>query len=84
MSYNIEGKVANQHPRGGVLSKVRCGKCNKTVYQPSIARIKIENSSYNIYHYVKQDYFIYETKSGRSIVYCSEYCRNKHNHRYSR
>lgn len=84
MSYNIDGKLANQPIRGGMLSQPKCAKCCKQVSVPkegSYADIA-GNTIYTIQSYLSTPHYIYETKSGRAVVYCSAYCRNKHNHRF--
>ena len=35
-----------------------------------------------VFHYVNSNYYIHETKKGYAVMYCSSYCRRKHNHRY--
>jgi len=85
MSYNIDGKIANQSPVFRLSNKPKCGKCSKQVVYPSkifflnhATKQKFVCSSY-----IGTEHFIYETKSGIAVVYCSEYCRNKHNHRFN-
>lgn len=86
MSYNIDGKIANQAPRNRFNSgnpKPTCEKCCKLIDVPEAAVLKTKTDEhYFVFHYIRKDHFIYETKSGHAVVYCSEYCRNKHNHRF--
>jgi hypothetical protein len=76
----IEGKLANQIPRCKFNTK--CEKCNKILSFPKIDHIVGESNTYYVYNYLDTSNFIYETSSGSSVVYCSKYCRNKHNHRF--
>jgi hypothetical protein len=84
MSYNIDGKVANQSTVLRLSGKVNCGKCCKIMKAPELAVISssVTKQVFNCASYIGTKYFIYETKSGIAVVYCSEYCRNKHNHRF--
>jgi hypothetical protein len=87
MSYSFEGKVVNQSTMSG--SKPSCSKCKKLVAPPNILMLSNPGqphgtTTYLVYHYLGTSQFIYETKSGRAVVYCSEYCRNKHNHRFAK
>jgi len=81
MSYSIDGKVSNQCVLTH-FSKPRCSKCNKTILAPSYTTMEANNRVFSISHYIGTAHFIYETKSGRSVLYCSDYCRKKHNHRF--
>ena len=63
----------------------------ESLYGPTIIKdgtIKPRARAYQIiYHYTtttedKRDYYIYASKRGSSVVYCSDYCRKKHNHRF--
>jgi len=88
---NTEGKIANQSPRFRFNSgdpKPTCSKCNTLVDRPTQQTLFVtdklhQKHNFIIFHYVNQLYFIYESKSGRAVVYCPEYCRNKHNHRFT-
>lgn len=85
MSYILDGKLANQCPEAVNLCtpKVHCEKCNKLVDFPERKFMSIGTEVFSIYHYLqKEDLFIYEAKRGRAVVYCSDYCRRKHNHRF--
>lgn len=84
MSYNIDGKIANQCPRlvNYTSAKSKCAKCSKLIEAPSVSVVNFNNKAYTIRDYLDTCNFIYETKSGIAVVYCSEYCRNKHNHRF--
>jgi hypothetical protein len=88
MSYNFDGKVANQSPRFRFNSgnpKPTCEKCQKVIDAPEGATLKLSpDTVYIVRHYLQKPQFIYETKSGYAVIYCSEYCRNKHNHRFNK
>jgi hypothetical protein len=85
----MDGKVANQRPRGKwilncVPVAVKCGNCSKILCAPTSAEVigfKFQQV-FQAYSYLGSKYFIYDTKSGRSICYCSDYCRKQHNHRF--
>jgi hypothetical protein len=82
MSYNFDGKIANQRPQ----NIPKCSKCGTELSQPDNGTFAETSgpSIYEAYSYLKTSFYIYETKSGRAVVYCSEYCRNKHNHRFQK
>lgn len=86
MSYNIDGKIANQEPTIRLSGKISCGKCSKLIPLPQ--RVVIESPHtkqvFDCASYIGTKHFVYETKSGTAVVYCSEYCRNKHNHRFNK
>lgn len=86
MSYTLDGKLANQSTSLRLSGKVSCAKCCKSIKAPEL--VVVDSSStdqfFNCTSYIGTDHFIYETKSGTAVVYCSEYCRNKHNHRFSK
>jgi hypothetical protein len=88
MSYNIDGKLANQTPFIKMSGKVNCAKCNKLIpaprYSVLLKHIDGVKFEYIIRDYIGQEYFIYESKSGTAVVYCSEYCKKKHNHRFKK
>lgn len=84
MSYNIDGKVANQSPSVKMDNTVRCEKCSKIFSAPLRSTMLTPPRGYIIRHYVHTSFFIYETKSGVAVVYCSDYCRKKHNHRFTK
>lgn len=81
----IEGKVVNQHPRSNISGAVKCGKCLKLIPKPkSFTITSLSDKVFLCYSYVDTLYWIYESKSGRSVVYCSKYCRGQHNHRFAK
>jgi hypothetical protein len=85
----IEGKIANQAPNRRLNSgypQPVCGKCRKLVENPSTATLAniTGTSIFTIYSYLETPNWIYESKSGSAVVYCSKYCRNKHNHRFNK
>lgn len=85
MSYNLEGKLANQLPSKLRLNgSVTCEKCGKVFNRPDPMIISAGNSVYDVQSYLGTERFIYETKSGHSVVYCSDYCKRKHNHRFQK
>lgn len=79
----IEGKLSNQSTKQNMSGKALCGKCSRMIPRPSVTYLSVDGSSYSIYSYLGTDRYLYESKSGQSIVYCSKYCRNKHNHRFT-
>lgn len=86
MSYVFDGKVANQSPRYTIGGQVRCEKCFKLLDPPEILALdtlEIE-ISWKTYSYIRQSSFIYESLHGKAVVYCSKYCRDKHNHRFTK
>lgn len=84
MSYSFEGKIVNQCPKVKNLNKAFtvCERCNKLVAFPQKEFTPIDGKTMFTYHYIMRGPFIYETKGKYSVVYCSKYCRNKHNHRF--
>jgi hypothetical protein len=91
----IEGKIANQSPNRklnstGYPSPV-CAKCQKLVPNPATSYITVTTKTgdpdlkkaFYCYNYLETPYYIYESKSGYAVVYCSKYCRDKHNHRFA-
>lgn len=86
MSYSFDGKVTNQCPRllNYTSSKSTCAKCGKIIEAPKVSYIELNNKVYCIRNYLDSPHFIYETKIGISVVYCSDYCRKKHNHRFQK
>lgn len=86
MSYSIEGKIVNQDIVLRLSGKVVCGKCCRSIDLPANIVINSKNTSQMFFckSYIGTPHYIYETKSGTAVVYCSEYCRNKHNHRFSK
>jgi hypothetical protein len=88
MSYTFDGKISNQSPRkngkGVFTSDVKCAKCQKDIEKPSFSHVQLVAGVFHqVYHYLDKPFFIFECKSGFSVVYCSEYCKKKHNHRYN-
>jgi hypothetical protein len=86
MSYSFDGKVVNQHPRrrGFAAQYTICEKCCKLIPAPEMKMVKLGKNNFFTYNYLNTQYFIYESKGGCAVSYCSEYCRNKHNHRFNR
>jgi hypothetical protein len=86
MSCGIDGKLANQSTIFRLSGKVTCGKCCKSIKAPELAVVDNPSTKqvFNCASYIGTESFIYESKSGIAVVYCSEYCRNKHNHRFKK
>jgi hypothetical protein len=84
MSKILEGKVSNQAPSIRLSGVVTCSKCGKVFNQPEIAPLGIKDAAFTIYSYLHTDRFIYESNSGTAVVYCSDYCVKKHNHRFNK
>lgn len=84
MSYSFDGKLVNQQPKCKNLAepKTLCEKCSKLIDFPKREVTKINSSEYFTFNYIGSEFFIYETKGHRAVTYCSQYCRNKHNHRF--
>ncbi len=88
----IEFKIANQIPRLRFNSgdpKPTCGKCDTLVDRPFQSGIRVRDKNnilhfFTIYTYITKPYFILDTKSGYSVVYCSDYCMKKHNAKFTR
>lgn len=84
MSYSFDGKVANQKASLKINGDTICSCCRKQVENPTDGKLEIGWNDYIVESYIHTPYYIYETKSGRAVVYCSDYCRKKHNHRFTR
>lgn len=92
MSYVFDGKVSNQPIRRNMSGKLICACCKTLIEKPKIGTNKVEVPledrtvlfHYLSYNYIGTPYFIYESNSGQSVVYCSDYCRKKHNHRFNK
>lgn len=84
MSYIFDGKVSNQTPECENFNtpKTACGKCGTLLEFPERHFVKIGTETYATFSYLNTPFFIYETKRGKAVVYCSGYCRKKHNHRF--
>jgi hypothetical protein len=84
MSYTLDGKIANQTPEIKLSGVVTCAKCC-TRFDPPEKVIITEKSlkqEFSCASYIGTEHYIYEAKRGIAVVYCSKYCRNKHNHRF--
>lgn len=77
----IEGKLVNQFPKTKI-GQTRCECCTKIIPEPSHCGLKVNNEHFSMRSYIRTEYFIYESKSGFAVVYCSDWCRRKHNHRF--
>lgn len=86
---NFDGKVANQPPRQKLDGTVLCAKCGKILTRPHTQYASLRTplpytGNFLVVHYLGKNEYIYETKLGYSVCYCSKHCRNKHNHRFQR
>lgn len=90
----IEGKLANLFPRKTMNGTVVCGKCSTNFEAPAKISVITPNGEtengkplsmvFQVHSYLGKERFIYESKSGRAVCYCSEYCARKHNHRFTK
>jgi hypothetical protein len=86
MSYNLEGKLANQKVYASSDDRLYCERCTIKIEKPFKVTINNKETGQLFFckSYIGTEHFIYETKKGRAVVYCSEYCRDLHNHRFSK
>ena len=92
MSYNFDGKIVNQKPKrlklnpDYMIEQALCEKCSTLVTTPAKVHVVSLRGDvvFEAFSYAGTKPYIYETKSGNAVVYCSEYCRNKHNHRFKK
>lgn len=86
MSYSIDGKIANQECSIRLDGKVPCEKCGRSLPMPQkvVLSSRTLKQVYSCTSYIGTPFYIYEAKSGTAVVYCSYYCRNKHNHRFNK
>lgn len=86
MSYNFDGKIANQCPFiiNYTTPKTECSKCGKVIEAPHRSFIEINNRVYLTFNYLETTHYLYETKGGVAVAYCSDYCKRKHNHRFAK
>ena len=88
MSLVFDGRVSNQSPNFKLDGGVTCSKCCKEIEAPNITHIAvpddIDEHIFSVYNYLRTSHYIYESKSGKAVVYCSKYCRDKHNHRFTK
>lgn len=83
MSYNIDGKIVNQPVRKRMDGQVLCGRCGIIIKAPSKVVMSLSaHKAIFVNHYIGSDFFIHETKKGYAVMYCSDDCRKRHNHRY--
>lgn len=87
----IEGKIANQSPGQRMGRNQLCDACRTMMPAPTKSEVVGPlNEVFNLYHYLVNpefknkmfECFIYESKSGVAVTYCSDRCRKKHNHRF--
>jgi hypothetical protein len=85
MSYVLDGKISNQKCIEKLNGQVTCEKCNQLIDKPKLAIVNspLTNENLKCNSYIRTEHFVYETKKGYAIVYCSDYCRRKHNHRFN-
>ena len=78
---SIEGKIANAYH-----VQPSCGKCEKELVGAEVIvvgnKLMHSNMAWTCSSYLGTDHYIYETKNGRGVCYCSEWCAKKHNHRF--
>lgn len=84
MSHMIDGKIANQIVGRTMSGKALCACCSIMIDPPGMIDKKIGEETFLFSHYIRKEQYIYETKRGRAVVYCSDWCRRKHNHRFRR
>lgn len=61
-----------------------CEKCGKKTDFPDNSELVMSGQVFNLYTYpINSNLFIFETKKGRAITYCSMNCLVAHNHRAS-
>ena len=84
MSYSFDGKIANQQPKIKNLTTAKsyCEKCNKLIEAPLRNYITVGEKMYLVFSYIDTSHYVYETKAGVAVAYCSKYCRDRHNHRF--
>lgn len=84
MSYSFEGKVVNSTGTRRSWKSNICNCCSVVIPLPTQFTMKIGNSLYYVLSYLDTEYFIYEARCGYPAMYCSDKCRRKHNHRFTR
>lgn len=84
MSYSFDGKVSNQRFIPNERGNAVCAKCNTVIPSPTKTRIPLNKKFFLIESYINTPFYIYESKSGKSVCYCSSHCKKAHNHRFSR
>ena len=85
----IDGKISNQLPRRRMGGHT-CANCCTLMPKPKITSIVGSGgANFGIYHYLEnsdrdelKNCYIYETKCGTAVTYCSDKCRKAHNHRF--
>ena len=83
MSYNIDGKVVNQPVKKLIDGRVLCERCFKIIKAPTTLVLRLNHQkAILVHHYIGSDSYLHETKRGYAVMYCSNECRKKHNHRY--
>lgn len=91
----MDGRISNQFPKramrlDGSQTGPLCECCSKLIDFPQRTHVELkdkfgDNCHYIIYGYHPETgFWIYPSSSGYSVVYCSRYCRDKHNHRFNR
>ena len=80
----IEGKIANQTTFNRVNGNICCAKCMKIIDKPETTFIPTKSHTHLVSSYIGTPHFIYESKSGMAVTYCSKYCASKHNHRFTK
>jgi len=84
----IEGKLANRSDVKGMKGSalhVRCEKCNVIMHKPETILIGNKKIGFFVCQsYLSEKNYVYESKSGYAVCYCSKYCAKKHNHRFKK
>lgn len=83
MSRAIEGKISGQPLKRNINNEAKCECCNKVIPTLRSDYLTMVSAVQIIYNCFGTPYYIYESNSGYSIVYCSDKCRRKHNHRFN-
>jgi len=83
----LEGKVSAQpiHMRfNSGNPQPLCDNCRTLVEKPKKVGCNFKTRMQLLFSYFDTPYFIYESKSGYSVIYCSKECRDQHNHRFNK
>lgn len=81
---SVEGKVANRTAikRQKLSNKTTCERCQKEIDVPTDVTTTANGVTLYLKSYVGTENFVYESRSGNAVCYCSAYCAKKHNHRF--
>lgn len=83
---SVEGKIANRTmiKRPKTDGKTLCERCETLIDQPTDTTFSDNGTTLYLKSYIGTDKFVYESRSGNAICYCSKYCARKHNHRFTK